>query len=147
MTNLQLDKITVNIVKKINLGNFETKDYHLSAEVKVEESETLKSVAGKIRNTIESILDEWEAELKGTNVSVSKSAENLVKQSQNSQNKTELFENFICPECKELMTRKEGKEYFMCNKHWGYPDMIKKGEVRQKKFYKNNQKQNSSVTA
>jgi hypothetical protein len=32
------------------------------------------------------------------------------------------------------MLQKEGKEYYMCGKHWGYPDMILKGEVRDKKF-------------
>jgi ssDNA-binding Zn-finger/Zn-ribbon topoisomerase 1 len=143
---MELEKISVKIVKKINLGNFETKDYHLSAEVKVEDGETLKSVAGTIKQAIESILDEWEAELKGTDVSILKSAENLVKQSKAKQNETELFETFTCPECKEIMKKKEGKEYYICNKHWGYPDMIKKGEVRQKKFYKSNQKQESSVT-
>ncbi|KKM06829.1 hypothetical protein LCGC14_1740140, partial [marine sediment metagenome] len=31
-----------------------------------------------------------------------------------------------CPECKEKMQKKEGKEYYMCKKHWGYPDMIEK---------------------
>ncbi|OLS20706.1 MAG: hypothetical protein HeimC3_39720 [Candidatus Heimdallarchaeota archaeon LC_3] len=39
---------------------------------------------------------------------------------------------FICPECKEKMQKKEGKEYYMCKKHWGYPDMIEKGEVRER---------------
>jgi ssDNA-binding Zn-finger/Zn-ribbon topoisomerase 1 len=144
---MQLEKVTVNVVKKINLGNFETKDYHLSAEVKVEEDETLKSVAGIIRQGIESILDEWEAQLKGTDISVLKPAGNLVKQIEPTQKEVNMIETFSCPECNELMKKKEGKEYYMCDKHWGYPDMIKKGEVRQKKFYKNNQRQDSTVTA
>ena len=40
--------------------------------------------------------------------------------------------DFICPECKENMQKKEGKEYFLCKKHWGYPTMIEKGEVRER---------------
>jgi ssDNA-binding Zn-finger/Zn-ribbon topoisomerase 1 len=143
---MQLKKITVNVVKKINLGNFETKDYHLSAEVRVEEGETLKTVAGTVRQGIESILDEWEAQLKGTDISELKPADNLVKQSMPIQKEVDMVETISCPECNELMKKKEGKEYYMCDKHWGYPDMIKKGEVRQKKFYKNNQRQDSTVT-
>lgn len=43
-------------------------------------------------------------------------------------------ESYICPVCGEQMLPKEGKEYFLCGKHWGYPDMIKKGNVRDRKF-------------
>jgi tRNA(Ile2) C34 agmatinyltransferase TiaS len=42
--------------------------------------------------------------------------------------------DFICPECKEKMQKKEGKEYYKCKKHWGYPAMIEKGEVREKNY-------------
>ena len=49
--------------------------------------------------------------------------------------KEEQFqEEYICPNCGEEMKPKEGKDYYLCTKHWGYPDMIKKGIVKERKF-------------
>ncbi len=42
--------------------------------------------------------------------------------------------SYICPICGDQMLPKDGKEYYLCSKHWGYPDMIKKGNVRDRKF-------------
>ena len=50
------------------------------------------------------------------------------------QEQLERQEQFICPTCGEQMMPKEGKDYYLCTKHWGYPDMIKKGNVRERKF-------------
>ena len=41
---------------------------------------------------------------------------------------------YICPACGEKMLPKDGKDYFLCSKHWAYPDMIKKGIVKDRKF-------------
>lgn len=46
----------------------------------------------------------------------------------------EKQEEFVCPICGEQMMPKEGKDYYLCTKHWGYPDMIKKGNVRERKY-------------
>ena len=46
----------------------------------------------------------------------------------------ENLEGYICPNCGEEMKPKEGKDYYLCTKHWGYPDMIKKGIVKERKF-------------
>ena len=62
---MQLKKVTVGINRKINLGNYETKDYYLSAEVEVEEGENLKNVSEELKSSIEALLDAWEAEMKG----------------------------------------------------------------------------------
>lgn len=42
--------------------------------------------------------------------------------------------DYICPTCGEQMVPKEGKDYYLCSKHWGYPDMILKGMVKDRKF-------------
>lgn len=39
----------------------------------------------------------------------------------------------ICPKCKESMIPNPGKDYLLCSKHWGYPDMIEKGMVKARK--------------
>ena len=46
----------------------------------------------------------------------------------------EKQDSYICPVCGEQMLPKDGKDYYLCSKHWGYPDMIKKGSVRDRKF-------------
>lgn len=43
-------------------------------------------------------------------------------------------EAYICPICGEEMKPKEGKNYYLCTKHWGYPDMISKGIVKERKY-------------
>lgn len=43
-------------------------------------------------------------------------------------------EPLVCPKCNEVMTQRSGKGYYMCSNHWGYPDMIRKGVVKDKRF-------------
>ena len=40
--------------------------------------------------------------------------------------KHELF----CPACYKHMIQKQGKKYYICDEHWGYPDMIAQGVVK-----------------
>lgn len=61
-------------------------------------------------------------------------AQYKVEQEEIIQEQEEKQESYICPVCGEQMLPKEGKEYYLCGKHWGYPDMIKKGNVRDRKF-------------
>ena len=143
---MQIEKITVSVNKKINLGNFETKDYAISAEASLESGETLKVAATGVKQVIENVINEWEANLKGINIPQFESAEiNKTIPNQN-YNILPVTESFICPKCNEVMKKKEGKEYYLCSKHFGYPDMIRKGDVRDRTFYKNNRKPNSSMT-
>lgn len=44
----------------------------------------------------------------------------------------EISETIKCPKCGEPMYKKDGKKYYQCTKHWAYPDMLKKGEARDK---------------
>ncbi|OLS24221.1 MAG: hypothetical protein HeimC3_21200 [Candidatus Heimdallarchaeota archaeon LC_3] len=126
---MQIKKITVGISRKINLGNYETKDFQLIVEVELEEGENLLDVSNKLRQSLEHQLEVWEMETKGITPKITNATilppkvvdEAIIQQKE-----------FICPECKEKMQKKEGKEYYMCKKHWGYPIMIEKGEVRER---------------
>ena len=40
----------------------------------------------------------------------------------------------ICPECDEPMYKQKDKDYYLCEFHYGYPDMIERGEVRKRRF-------------
>ncbi|OLS19083.1 MAG: hypothetical protein HeimC3_47560, partial [Candidatus Heimdallarchaeota archaeon LC_3] len=126
-------KVTVGITRKINLGNYETKDFQLTAEVELEEGESLYDVSNKVRQTLEHQLEGWEMETKGITPKINNASEllppKIVEETTTKQSE------FVCPECKEKMQKKEGKEYYMCKKHWGYPDMIEKGEVREREIY------------
>ena len=39
-----------------------------------------------------------------------------------------------CPVCGEQMFQKEGKDYYLDSKHWDYPNMIQKGQIKDKRF-------------
>ena len=42
--------------------------------------------------------------------------------------------SFRFPKCNEPMFQKGGKEYFLCTKHWGFLNQIRKGFVNDRKF-------------
>ncbi|OLS21788.1 MAG: hypothetical protein HeimC3_33780 [Candidatus Heimdallarchaeota archaeon LC_3] len=127
---MQIKKVTVGITRKINLGNYETKDFQLTAEVELEEGESLFDVSNKVRQTLEHQLEGWEMETKGITPKISNASEllppKIVDDTKTQQN------DFICPVCSEKMQKKEGKEYYLCKKHWDYPSMIEKGEVKER---------------
>ena len=125
---MQIKKTTVGISRKLNLGNYETKDFYLTAEAELESGETLVDVNNSLKKTLELQLDNWEMEMKGITPTIV-TADVLAKQ-QPQEIVSQQTETLICPVCKELMQKKEGKDYYLCKKHWGYPAMIKKGQVR-----------------
>ncbi len=127
---MQIKKITVGISRKINLGNYETKDFQITAEAELEEGETLFDASNKMRQSLEHQLDGWEMETKGITPKITNAAELLTPKVVEEQSTEE--NQFICPECKEKMQKKEGKDYYLCKQHWGYPAMIEKGEVRER---------------
>ncbi len=51
-----------------------------------------------------------------------------------SNKKPESKDTYKCPVCNETMYKKEGKGYYMCNNHYGYPEYIKKGIVKDRKW-------------
>ena len=125
---MQIKKTTVGISRKLNLGNYETKDFYLTAEAELEDGETLTDVNNTLKKALEHQLDNWEMDTKGVVPTIT-TADVLVKQKV-PESLPQQFEQLICPQCQEPMQKKEGKDYYLCNKHWGYPAMIKKGEVR-----------------
>ncbi|OLS19201.1 MAG: hypothetical protein HeimC3_46870 [Candidatus Heimdallarchaeota archaeon LC_3] len=127
---MQIKKVAVGISRKINLGNYETKDFQITAEAELEEGESLFDASNKVRQSIEHQLEGWEMETKGITPKIT-NAEELLTLKIVDETVTQQSE-FVCPECKEKMQKKEGKEYYVCQKHWGYPDMIEKGEVRER---------------
>ena len=127
---MQITKVTVGITRKINLGNYETKDFQLSAEVELEEGESLFDVSNKVRQTLDHQIEGWEMETKGITPKITNASE-LMPPKIVDESSTEE-KDLICPECKEKMQKKEGKEYYLCKKHWGYLTMIEKGEVRER---------------
>ena len=150
--NLKIEKIKVTRGKKVNLGNYESESYELSMEVALEDQDEAHDVINGLKNIIDQKLINWENTIKQAAKSTTltteiKTADALIqkndKPEKNSVDKVpqeqpsqdgQAKEQFICPKCKEPMVKKENKEYFLCSKHWGYPDMIEKGEVRDKQF-------------
>ena len=57
------------------------------------------------------------------------------RKSNDTTSKTESnSEVLVCPECNEPMHQKQGKEYYLCTKHWGYPNQVVRGIVKERKF-------------
>ena len=140
---MKIDKINVQISKKIYLGNYESKHYNLGAEVSITEGESFLKAADIIKEKLEEKLLQWEKQQKST------TSQPIIKANEGKERsvtpqitkpltvtKNYSPKTYICPECGEQMYKKEGKEYYLCSNHWGYPSMIEKGQVRPKKFNK-----------
>ena len=104
----------------------------------LEEGETFDQVTESVKHQLEEKISEWEKAIK---VSDSKEVKKpTIRQSSvfaisdDTTTPPEVTEPLICPKCNEQMVKKEGKDYYLCSKHWGYPDMILKGEVKDKRF-------------
>ena len=123
---MQITRITVNVAKKINLGNYESKEFGIFMEALPDSSEKAHDVAAKIKQQIEEQLAKWEAQERKNGHSGNGERRNVPKIIET----TVKDEGYVCPECGEKMLQKEGKEYFQCSKHWAYPRMIERGEVR-----------------
>lgn len=154
---MKIEKISITRGKKVNLGNYETELFEITMEVQLD---TSKDEPHDVINGIKKILDQkliaWEQSIKNTKQNTHSTENELTsittadklinepeiepKNTSNEtikpldSNKEPASSQFICPKCKEPMKKKEGKDYYLCSSHWGYPDMIKKGEVREKNF-------------
>ena len=147
---MKIEKVSVSRGKKVNLGNYETENYEISMQVELEAEDDVHDIINGLKNIIDQKLENWEITLKQSaglikNVDLTtdiKTADTLIKESESanieipseSQNSDPVEKKYICPKCKEPMHKKENKDYYLCSKHWGYPDMIEKGEVREKQF-------------
>ena len=136
----------------------------IGLQVNIEPDEDYESVYQSLKNALEGQLDTWEFEVKTNEkpsvitipemneatapplVTASEMKPKIKKaKKENTKTKKEVTDyqgqegeenkgEYTCPTCGEKMKPKEGKEYYLCTKHWGYPDMIQKGQVRERKF-------------
>ena len=136
---MNITSIKVQVSKKINLGNYETKNYLVETEITPEEDRPFTQSINEMKVQLEHIINEWE---RLERIEHSKNNITIVEQPTTVKTKTPTKQQpfsknkatYICPECGEQMHKKEGKEYYLCSKHWGYPAMIEKGQVRDKTY-------------
>ena len=152
---MKITKVTVQRGKKVILDEKEEETFDVQMEALVEEQDDPQEMIHALRTILDKHLETWEYELTGKNFLdkqtekvVIKTASDLIAKEVNSDftnkeqrvtvvNKDMEEENvglLICPKCNEEMKKKEGKDYYLCSKHWGYPDMIKSGKVMEKRF-------------
>ncbi len=160
---MKVQSINVNVGRKI-LHDQNEHSMEIGLQVNIEPDEDSESVYYSLKNTLEGQLDDWEHEVRSNQeprlitipemeineapplvtasdmnpkiLKAKKEPPNEKKIQKEIQEPTEQTnkEDFICPSCGEQMQPKEGKDYYLCTKHWGYPDMIKKGLVKERKF-------------
>ena len=130
-----MKNIHVGINNKINLGNNDTKIHTISIDAEIEEGEDVFDVTNELKNRINFQLQEWESEIreeKSENQIKNKSKKvNLLSKSQN---KLDILEEVLCPKCGEIMSQEEGKNYYMCEEHYGSMQQINKGKVMKRRF-------------
>lgn len=160
---MKVQSINVNVGRKI-LHDQNEHSIEIGLQVDLEPDEDQESVYYSLKNTLEGQLDTWEHEVRTNQQprvitipemdvndapplvtasdmkpKITKPRKEIPKEKsvqKEVQEEQEQVANevFICPTCGEQMQPKEGKDYFLCTKHWGYPDMIKKGMVKERKF-------------
>lgn len=152
---MKITKVTVQRGKKIFLGsNQNMESYDIQMEAQVEEKDDPQELVHALRSILDKHLASWEYTLKeGKNIDNTASKVKITTANDLISNDIPIIEEqekiqdsaklenqdldngpLICPKCNEVMQKKEGKDYYLCSKHWGYPDMIKGGQVREKRF-------------
>ena len=152
---MKITKVMVIRGRKLHLENYDTENFEIQIESAIEDKDDPQEVIQGLKNILDRHLDSWEQQKREHLISVDKiqqvsikTAEELVSEDvnigENNPAQIEVVEEakngeqdqtpLICPKCNEIMVKKEGKDYYLCSKHWGYPDMIKKGQVREKRY-------------
>ena len=152
---MKISKVAVVRGKKIDLETAETEHFEIQMEAQIEEKDDPQEIIQGLKSILDRHLLAWEQKLRGNSYSMEstpqvniKTASDLIEQPPDQQSQTteahepliesksatEEMVQLICPKCNEKMVKKEGKDYYLCSKHWGYPDMIKAGQVREKRF-------------
>ncbi len=126
MNNL---KVTVASSKKIKIG---ADIFVISAEAEINNGEDLYAISMAVKNNLNQKIEKLTKDRKEKNpvetITISNNVETKTKQA----NSTE--KELICPECDEPMYKQKDKDYYLCASHYGYPDMIERGEVRKRRF-------------
>ena len=143
---MKVEKINVRRGRKLNLGNYESTNLEIGMEVILGEGDDPRETLNGVYRVLNQHLEAWERDQteifdspNSPQPSVQTADSLLPKTSDENKTvkptlSTTDDSSLICPKCNEIMTKKEGKDYYVCSNHWGYPDMIKKGQVRDKRF-------------
>jgi uncharacterized C2H2 Zn-finger protein len=125
---MRFQKVSVDLSRTITLTDGKIESISLSYTVLIdEESEDPQEVYSSVYRLINLQINSWEREIR------QEIQKNLFLTSEPPPISDIINKDpeVLCPECGEKMFQKDGKSYFTCiNKHWGYLEMIKKGEVR-----------------
>lgn len=158
---MEVNQLSLKIGRKINLGNLEGRSLEIGMIINMTAGDNVEQQYHSLKASLESQLDAWEHEtrikatggsfeelmtpppLRPASKSIPKSGHIKPKvlqqfpltKTDSSRMKNQISPSgFLCPVCNDPMHQKEGKEYFLCTKHWGYPNQIKKGIVKDRKF-------------
>ena len=152
---MKISKVLVQRGKRIKLENEDIENFEIQMDAEIEEKDDPQDIIQGLKAILDRHLLAWEQKVRGndflsekTNEITIKTADelvtNIIESEQKRPNTTEIETEkklteqeqaqLICPKCNEIMVKKEGKDYYLCSKHWGYPDMIKAGQVREKRF-------------
>ncbi|MHA2105681.1 MAG: hypothetical protein ACW981_19825 [Candidatus Hodarchaeales archaeon] len=115
---MKIEKVKISLGRKVSHLSEDMNSISLTMEAKLEETDDPLEIFHELKEKIQTEIDIWEEETKFKSQPIQK------KES----------EDLICPICNEIMKNVPGKNYFLCSKHYGYPDQIKKGEVKERKF-------------
>jgi uncharacterized C2H2 Zn-finger protein len=140
---MRFQKVSVDLSRTITLTDGKIESISLSYTVLIdEESEDPQEVYSSVYRLINLQINSWEREIRQEiqkNLFLTSepppitTAASMI-QTNHRDPKSDIINKdpeVLCPECGEKMFQKDGKSYFTCiNKHWGYLEMIKKGEVR-----------------
>lgn len=140
---MKFQNIVINLSRTISLSDGRSESINISYNVQLdEESEDPQEVYSSIYRLLNLQLNSWERELRQetqNNLFLSSepppvtTAASMMSNDENQMNKVSIpsATEILCPKCNKKMFQKDGKSYFTCpNKHWGYLEMIRKGEVR-----------------
>ena len=140
---MEYKQLNVSSTRTVQLSDGRTESHTISYIITLTESdEDPQEAYGSVYRTINLQLNAWEKEIRETidhqvhlskEVPFIKTAASLLSSSDENEAEKEFkqVKTVICPKCKEIMIQKDGKQYYTCPQgHWGYLEMIKKGEVR-----------------
>ena len=126
---MKIEKIAISHGATINIEHFESKRVDIEMVAMIEKGDDYKKEYDQLKEEIMQKVNTWEQEIRSKVCNEEKKLDTSKIETGGQDGK-----KFICPKCGEEMIKKEGKDYYLCSKHWGYPDMIKEGTVRDKKF-------------
>jgi hypothetical protein len=136
---MQFQSLNISSSRSINLSDGKTESITINYVIQIDENEdNPQEVYSSVYRLINLQLNSWERELiNETQKKLYLSSEHppittaasMINNIENYQSESD--QEVKCPKCNEIMFQKDGKTYFTCpNGHWGYLEMIKKGEVR-----------------